>query len=140
MWLDRQGPARRTRDKRILAATAALVFGIQEPPVADPSPEALAAWENERAAVVAQFESAQRTYDDLWQKADLPRLYAAAENAAVVSDAAGAALLATVPTTPAGGVALMRFCVEAMDRFSHYETFIPAMETALAAVESVLAI
>jgi hypothetical protein len=140
VWLDHQGPARRVDCKRTFAEAAARVLGIKEPPVADPSAEALAAWEAERAAVVAEFESARRAYDEAQQKAGLPSLYDASSSASDVMEAAEAALLATVPTTPPGGVALMRFCLDAMDRYGDHVEVMPAMENALAAMESVLAI
>jgi hypothetical protein len=138
-WLDRQGPAHGVACKRVFAEAAARVLGIEEPDVADPSPESLAAWEAERAAIVAEFESARRTYDEIQQEAGLPGLWATSEKAAEVLNAAEAEVLATVPTTPAGGAALMRYCLDETGRYDNFEDVMPAMQNALAAVESAIA-
>jgi hypothetical protein len=137
-WLDRQGPAYSVSCKRACAESVARIFGIEVPAVADPSPEALAAWEAERAAVVAEFERARRPYDDAEAKAFPAHLRAVVDKAADASQAAAEALLATVPNTPAGGAALLRYCFEAMDRYGDYVEVLPAMENALAAIEGSL--
>ena len=134
-WLGRQGPARAVEYKRSFAASAARVLGIEEPAVADPSPEALAAWEAERSAVVAEFERARQAYDDAEAKAFPAYFHDVVHKAAHASQAAEDALLATVPTTAAGGVALLRFCLEAMERYADHRQVMPAMQNALAAME-----
>ena len=134
-WLGQKGPAHRADCKRTFAEVAAQTLGIEVTPIAGPSPEAMAAWEAERAAVVADFERARRAHDDFLQQHDMPRLYDAADKAGDALQAAEEALLAAVPTTPAGAVALLRFCVEAMDRYGDYREVEPAMLNALAVLE-----
>ncbi|WP_374545040.1 hypothetical protein [Rhodoblastus sp.] len=139
-WLDNQGPAHHVHCKRTFAEAAARVLGIEEPPVADPAPEALAAWSAERAAVVADFERARRIYDEGRQSAGLWQLYETADKTADVYTAAEETLLAMVPTTAAGAVALLQFYADLGERYGADSEFLPVLSNALPAlVQSVKA-
>ncbi|MCW2283665.1 hypothetical protein M2323_001437 [Rhodoblastus acidophilus] len=134
-WLDRQGPVCAVDCKRTFAEAAARVLSIPEPAVADPSPEALAAWEAKRAAIVVEFERAKQAYDEAQEEARAGIHYDAIDKAADALEAAETAALATIPTTAAGGVALLRFCLEAMERYDDHREVEPAMLNALAVLE-----
>lgn len=134
-WLDTQGPAYHAGCKRTFAEEAARVLRVETPPVADPTPEALAAWALERAAVVADFKRARRAYDEGQKRAGLPHLSMATANALDILDTVEAKVFAMIPSTAPGAIALLQYYAETVKHYDPNSEFLPVLKNALPALK-----
>lgn len=111
-WLDEKDPSKRDLGKRTIGELATQMFAVEIPPMPVAAPGEVARWAEEQAAIWAAYEKSLTQYGEARKATGLDEAEARWSDASDFFESAESSVFAVAPTTPAGGLALVRFCAE----------------------------
>jgi hypothetical protein len=136
-FFEQVAPHRGDAGIREIGKIAEQRYGVTLPAYQGTAPEIIDAWASARAESIAAFDEAAKARDEARAEAGIMEADRLDEEAWKAFNEAEMAVLATKPTTPAGGLALVQFCAEYMAQYETDEKIAPALVNAALAMASI---